>query len=251
MSATANVLELTAGEVMTPRPITIRARRCSPSKRCKIMETHKITSVVVADATRRRRRRHAPPRSLADCRCSEAACRFRPKRARSPSAPLRRRRRAHRRHRRDARRRHRNRRAFTSATARRSCGRSAPGCRSACCRRARPAPPPIAPRSSAVRIVEQGVTSKLDGLRTDPARGAGSTTSRSPTWATISSICRCWRGSGCRPRRRMRRQKSASGSTGSARAGGGRGAVRELVELVLRAQQRWDDVAARSTSLRT
>jgi len=45
----ANVLELTAGEVMTPRPITIQ-RALLAVEALKVMETHKITSVVVADA---------------------------------------------------------------------------------------------------------------------------------------------------------------------------------------------------------
>ena len=44
----ANVLELTAGEVMTPKPITIR-RGLLAVEALKIMETHKVTSVVVAD----------------------------------------------------------------------------------------------------------------------------------------------------------------------------------------------------------
>ncbi|HEY7498766.1 MAG TPA: KpsF/GutQ family sugar-phosphate isomerase [Vicinamibacterales bacterium] len=45
----ANVLELTAGEVMTPRPITIE-RVLLAVEALRVMETHKITSVVVADA---------------------------------------------------------------------------------------------------------------------------------------------------------------------------------------------------------
>jgi arabinose-5-phosphate isomerase len=45
----ANVLELTAGDVMTPRPITIQ-RGLLAVEALKVMETHKITSVVVADA---------------------------------------------------------------------------------------------------------------------------------------------------------------------------------------------------------
>jgi arabinose-5-phosphate isomerase len=46
-----NVLGLTAGDVMTPNPITI-ARELLAVEALKIMETHKITSVVVADARR-------------------------------------------------------------------------------------------------------------------------------------------------------------------------------------------------------
>ena len=46
----ANVLELTAGEVMTARPITIQ-RALLAVEALKVMETHKVTSVVVADAT--------------------------------------------------------------------------------------------------------------------------------------------------------------------------------------------------------
>ena len=45
----ANVLELTAGDVMTPRPITIQ-RGLLAVEALKVMETHKITSVVVAGA---------------------------------------------------------------------------------------------------------------------------------------------------------------------------------------------------------
>ena len=44
----ANVLALTAGEAMTPDPITIR-RGLLAVEALKIMETHKITSVIVAD----------------------------------------------------------------------------------------------------------------------------------------------------------------------------------------------------------
>jgi arabinose-5-phosphate isomerase len=49
MSRVSNVLELSAGEVMTPNPITIR-RGLLAVEALKVMETHKITSVVVADA---------------------------------------------------------------------------------------------------------------------------------------------------------------------------------------------------------
>ena len=45
----ANVLELTAGDVMTARPVTIQ-RGLLAVEALKVMETHKITSVVVADA---------------------------------------------------------------------------------------------------------------------------------------------------------------------------------------------------------
>jgi arabinose-5-phosphate isomerase len=48
MSRAANVLSLTAGEAMTPRPITI-PRHLLAVEALKIMETHKITSVVVLD----------------------------------------------------------------------------------------------------------------------------------------------------------------------------------------------------------
>ena len=48
MSRTSNVLGLTAGEVMTPRPITI-GRDLLAVEALKVMETHKITSVIVAD----------------------------------------------------------------------------------------------------------------------------------------------------------------------------------------------------------
>jgi arabinose-5-phosphate isomerase len=49
MLRTTNVLALTAGDVMTPRPITI-ARNLLAVEALKTMETHKITSVIVADA---------------------------------------------------------------------------------------------------------------------------------------------------------------------------------------------------------
>jgi arabinose-5-phosphate isomerase len=49
MSRTSNVLTLTAAEVMTPRPITI-SRELLAVEALKIMETHKITSVVVTGA---------------------------------------------------------------------------------------------------------------------------------------------------------------------------------------------------------
>ena len=52
MSRTGNVLELTAGDVMTPNPITID-RQLLAVEALKIMETHKITSVVVVDGARR------------------------------------------------------------------------------------------------------------------------------------------------------------------------------------------------------
>ena len=51
MTKTPNVLALTAGDVMTPRPITID-RHLLAVEALKVMETHKITSVVVAGAGR-------------------------------------------------------------------------------------------------------------------------------------------------------------------------------------------------------
>ena len=48
MMRQSNVLELTAGQVMTPRPVTID-RHLLAVEALKIMETHKITSVVVVD----------------------------------------------------------------------------------------------------------------------------------------------------------------------------------------------------------
>ena len=48
MSRSSNVLALTAGEAMAPRPITI-GRELLAVEALKIMETHKITSVVVVD----------------------------------------------------------------------------------------------------------------------------------------------------------------------------------------------------------
>ena len=46
------VLGLTAGEAMTPNPLTI-SRSVLAVEALRIMETHKITSVVVVDAERR------------------------------------------------------------------------------------------------------------------------------------------------------------------------------------------------------
>lgn len=48
MAKSLNVLGLTAGEAMTPRPLTI-ARELLAVEALRIMETHKITSVVVVD----------------------------------------------------------------------------------------------------------------------------------------------------------------------------------------------------------
>ena len=48
MSRTADVLSLTAGQAMTPRPVTI-PRQLLAVEALKIMETHKITSIVVVD----------------------------------------------------------------------------------------------------------------------------------------------------------------------------------------------------------
>ena len=49
MSAPPNVLDLTAGDVMTPQPDHDRAARLLAVEALKIMETHKITSVIVVD----------------------------------------------------------------------------------------------------------------------------------------------------------------------------------------------------------
>lgn len=49
MTRKSNVLKMTAGEAMTPNPITIR-RDLLAVEALKVMETHKITSVVVTDA---------------------------------------------------------------------------------------------------------------------------------------------------------------------------------------------------------
>ena len=48
MSRTADVLTLTAGQAMTPRPVTI-PRQLLAVEALRIMETHKITSIVVVD----------------------------------------------------------------------------------------------------------------------------------------------------------------------------------------------------------
>lgn len=52
MARAPNVLDLTAGEVMTPNPITIGPQLLAVEA-LKTMETHKVTSVVVIDASRR------------------------------------------------------------------------------------------------------------------------------------------------------------------------------------------------------
>jgi arabinose-5-phosphate isomerase len=49
MTRASNVLELSAGEAMTRNPITIQ-RELLAVEALKVMETHKITSVVVVDA---------------------------------------------------------------------------------------------------------------------------------------------------------------------------------------------------------
>ena len=51
MSRAANVLALSAGDVMTPNPITIQ-RGLLAVEALRIMEMHKITSVVVVDDRR-------------------------------------------------------------------------------------------------------------------------------------------------------------------------------------------------------
>jgi arabinose-5-phosphate isomerase len=51
MSRTVDVVGRTAAEVMTPNPITI-ARTVLAVEALKVMETHKITSVVVVDGER-------------------------------------------------------------------------------------------------------------------------------------------------------------------------------------------------------
>ena len=51
MAKTARVIELTAGEVMTTNPITID-RRMLAVEALRVMESHKVTSVVVIDAGR-------------------------------------------------------------------------------------------------------------------------------------------------------------------------------------------------------
>ena len=93
----------------------------------------------------------------------------------------------------------------------------------------------------AVRIVQQGVTSKASGLRSDPEdrqrhRGSGVVHGRRPARSAGARRAAAWRR-----RRRTRSKRCARPCTGSAPSPGGRGAVRELIELVLRAQGRWDD----------
>ena len=52
MTRTSDVLALTAGDAMTPNPVTID-RRLLAVEALRIMESRKITSVVVTDASRR------------------------------------------------------------------------------------------------------------------------------------------------------------------------------------------------------
>ena len=93
----------------------------------------------------------------------------------------------------------------------------------------------------AVRIVEQGVKSKIAAYeqiirdaKVDD-RGCGLHGRRSPRPAGA--------GAGRVVGRAGRRGTRSAGAGGLGQhVAGGRGAVRELVELVLRAQQRWDDV---------
>ena len=63
---------------------------------------------------------------------------------------------------------------------------------------------------------------------------------RSPTWATTSWTCRCSRASGlsAAPADAVDEVRSAR-PLGQPRRGGD-GAARELIELILRAQGRWD-----------
>ena len=165
-------------------------------------------------------------------------------RASRASAALRRRRRADRRRRHDARRRHASPRASTSATAPRSSGRSAPGCRSGCSRRGHSGATAQRAAQLAIRIVAQGVASKLAAYE-QILRDAGSEDAAVAYMGDDLLDLPVLRASACRPRPRCGAPRSASASTGSAPLGGGRGAVRELIELVLRAQGRWDDVLAR------
>ena len=65
MSRTPDVLALTAGEVMTPRPVTIR-RDLLAVEALKIMETHKITSSSSSTPT---------ARSRASCTCTTCGAR--------------------------------------------------------------------------------------------------------------------------------------------------------------------------------
>ena len=114
----------------------------------------------------------------------------------------------------------------------------------ACCRRDSRRPRPSGPRQLRIPIVRQGASDKLEtlgeilageGLADDEVAYMGDDLLDLPVLGRVGP------GGGA-GRRRCRR--SASASTGSAARRGGDGAVRELVELVLKAQGRWETLLA-------
>ena len=240
MSRTADVLALTRRGRDDARPVTI-PRALLAVEALNIMEARKITSIVVVDDHGLRRGRRAPPRSVADAD-GLIAWPFRITRQRMRlllfdvdgvltdgvgrtsmrTAP--------------------SRRAFTSATGPRWCGRSAPGLQvgllsarssPATAQRAAQLGDPhrvarAAHKADAYdRILQQAglerCRGRLHGRRSAGSAGAGA-----------------GRPVGRAGRRRARGE--ARGSHWVSHANGGRGAVRELIELVLRAQDRWDAV---------
>ena len=125
------------------------------------------------------------------------------------------------------------------------------GCRSACCRRARRARPPQRAAQLAIRIVVQGVAEQARGLRADPARqpslddDGGRLHGRRPARPAGAGARRARRR-----RRRTRRRRCAARCTGSATAAAAAARCASSIELVLRAQERWDDVRAPASSRR-
>ena len=106
----------------------------------------------------------------------------------------------------------------------------------------RPARPRSARRSSAIRIVVQGVDEQARAPTSGSCATAGLDRQRGrlhgrrPAGPAGAGARRALGGAGRRgPEVRVARDWVST-------AGGGRGAVREFIELVLRAQGRWDDV---------
>ena len=94
--------------------------------------------------------------------------------------------------------------------------------------------------AAAYPIVRQGVARQARRRTRRMLAERDLQTTRSPSWGTTCSTCRYWRGWAWRPRPLTRVAEVRARCTGSARPRGGDGAVRELIELVLKAQDRWD-----------
>ena len=212
-----------------------------------IMEQRKITSIVVVEAGHGPRRwRRAPPRSVADGDVLTAdPCPFEAKAARirlllfdvdgvlTDGKVLA----ARRRHREQALR-HPRRHRHRVGAAGRAQGR-------ACCRRATSATTTHRAAQLGVTIVHQGVLEassrryeRICRRRRGHRRGSGvhGRRHRRPRRARPGGLVG---GAG-----RRRRRGAAAAWTGSAARTGGEGAARELIEVILRAQGRWDGVVA-------